>query len=110
MAKAPNTRKWSAVELSDPTGRTAEITVGGEVEVTATNYVPKLSLHKPQGINPRVLMLDLTIENDRGFGGQVMMYKPVVNTQPTGGRDYDEVSILFDGAIIERIKVDHPMS
>ena len=61
MAGAPNTRNWKANEIPDFAGRTYRLVVSGDVEVTATNRVPKLSEHRPQGINPRILLLDLRI-------------------------------------------------
>lgn len=105
---APRTRNWKANELPDFAGGRYHIEVSGEVETTATNLVPKLSYHAPQGFNPRILMLDLTIEKHGDVGGQVVMFRPVSLRRPSRGDDYDEVDILFDGAIIERIKVGHP--
>jgi hypothetical protein len=105
---APNTRNWSANELSDFVGRHYHIEVNGEVETSATNYSPKLAEHVPQGINPRVLLLDLTIVKTAEFGGQIVEYHKVAFEHPTSGHQYDEVDILFDGEIIERIKVAHP--
>ena len=105
---APYTRNWSANELSDLVGRNYHIEVKGEVETRASNLVPKLRLHTPQGFNPRILMLDLTIETDGELGGQVVMLRKAAYTRPTSGNAYDEVDILFEGQIIERIKVGHP--
>ena len=70
--------------------------------------VPKLRSHSSQGFNPRILLLDLTIESDGELGGQVVMLRKAEYTRPTSGKAYDEVDILFEGAIIERIKVGHP--
>jgi hypothetical protein len=105
---APHTRNWSANELSDLIGRNYHVEVKGEVETGATNLAPKLRLHTPPGFNPRILMLDLTIESEGGFGGQVVMFRKAEYTRPTSGNAYDEVDILFEGQIIERIKVGHP--
>jgi hypothetical protein len=89
-------------------GRNYHIEVNGEVEVSATNLTPKLTVQAPQGSNPRVLMLDLTIESGGGLGGPIMIYKKVEYTRPTSGNQYDEVDIMFDGQIIQRIEVGHP--
>jgi hypothetical protein len=105
---APYTRNWSANELPDFAGRRYHVEVKGEVETSATNLVPKLTEHVPQGINARILLLDLTIEQDGAFGGQVVMLRKAEYTRPTSGNAYDEADILFDGAVIERIKVGHP--
>ncbi len=57
----------------------------------------------PQGINPRILLLDLTIVKTAEFGGQIVEYHKATYEHPTSGHQYDEVDILFDGEIIERI-------
>jgi hypothetical protein len=103
----PNTRNWVANELPDFAGRNYHIEVTGQVEVGATNETPVLRMHTPQGINERILMLDLSIVS-AGMGGQIMIWKEARFTRPTSGHQYDEADILFDGRIIERIKVEHP--
>ena len=103
----PNTRNWIANELPDFAGRNYHIEVTGQVEVGATNETPVLRMHSPQGFNPRILLLDLSIVSE-GMGGQIMIWKEARFTRPTSGNQYDEVDILFDGRIIERIKVEHP--
>lgn len=107
-AAAPNTRSWKAVEMPDFAGRNYHLTVTGEVEVSATNLMPKLDEHSPQGFNPRILLLDLTIVSAGGLGGPIMIYKPARYARPTTGNQYAEVDILFEGNVIERIAVDHP--
>lgn len=105
---APYTRNWSANELSDLVGRHYHVEVKGEVETSATNLLPKLTFRAPQGVNPRILLLDLTIESEGGLGGQVVLLRKADYTRPTSGNAYDEVDILFEGEIIERIEVGHP--
>ena len=105
---APNTRNWKADEKPDFVGRNYHLTVTGEVEVSATNLMPKLDEHTPQGINPRILLLDLTIVSTGGLGGPIMIYKPARYARPTTGNQYDEADILFEGKVIERIAVGHP--
>jgi hypothetical protein len=105
---APNTRNWSANELSDFAGGHYHIEVNGEVQTSATNYLPKLAEHVPQGFNPRILLLDLTIVKVAEIGGQVVEYHKAAFKHPTSGNQYDEVDILFEGEVIERIKVGHP--
>jgi hypothetical protein len=105
---APNTRNWSAKELPDFAGHRYHIEVNGEVETLATNFSPRLAEHVPQGINPRILLLDLTIVKTAEFGGQIVEFHKVAFEHQTSGLQYDEVDILFEGEIIQRIKVDHP--
>lgn len=105
---APNTRSWKAVEMPDFAGRNYHLTVTGEVEVSATNLMPKLDERTPQGFNPRILLLDLAIVSTGGLGGPIMIYKPARYARPATGNQYAEVDILFEGKVIERIAVDHP--
>ena len=101
---------WQASRTPETTGRLYRLVVTGDVQVTATNYTPKLAEHRPQGINPRILLLDLTIVRTGGFGGQIVFYKHVMFTKRTSGNAYDEVDILYRGKVIQRIKVGHPKS
>jgi hypothetical protein len=110
MAGAPNTRNWKANEIPDFIGRIYRLVVTGDVEVTSTNLEPRLSVHSPQGINPRILLLDLKIVSAGGFGGQIVFYKHVMFQKVTSGNSFSEVDILFGGKIIQRIKVGHPKS
>src|SRR4029077_6946324 len=110
MAGAPNTRNWKANEIPDFAGRRYLLVVSGDVQVTATNLTPKLTVHVPQGINPRILLLDLTIVSSGGIGAPIVFYKSVHYQRVTSGRQYDEVDILFNDKIIKRIKVGHPKS
>jgi len=110
MASAPKTRNWKANEIPDFVGRVYRLHVTGDVQVTATNRDPVLSVHTPQGINPRILLLDLKIVSRGGFGGQIVFYKQATFMRPTSGDQYDEVDILWEGRIIARIRVGHPKS
>jgi len=105
---APKTRNWSANELPDFAGHRYHLKVHGEVETSATNYAPKLTEHIPQGFNARILLLDLTIVKTAEVGGQVVAFRSADYDRPTNGHQYDEVDILFEGNVIERIKVNHP--
>lgn len=107
---APQTRNWKANEIPDFAGRIYRLVVTGDVQVTATNLDPVLSMHTPQGFNPRILLLDLKIVSRGGFGGQIVFYKHTMFTHRTSGHQYDEVDILWQGRIIKRIKVGHPKS
>jgi hypothetical protein len=105
---APQTRNWKANEIPDFAGRTYRLVVTGDVQVTATNLDPVLSEHRPQGFNPRILLLDLKIVSRGGFGGQIVFFKHTMFTKRTSGHAYDEVDILWQGRIIRRIRVGHP--
>jgi hypothetical protein len=104
---APYTANWSAEEGPGPAGG-HHIEVTGEVETRESNLLPKLRSHAPQGVNPRVLLLDLTIEPEGGLGGPVVLLHKAEYRQASSGRAYDEVAVLFEGEVIARIAVGHP--
>jgi len=106
----PNSKNWEAIEVSDLTGRSATLTVTGEVEIIGTGTTAKLTEHVPQGINPAILLLDLDIHSPGGIQGQIALYVPVKYQKKTSGRQYQEVDILYQGAIIQHVKVIHPLS
>jgi len=112
MARAapPPTRNWKANEIPDLLGRSYLLAVTGDVQVTATNLTPRLTVHRPQGFNPRILLLDLKIVTTGRFGGQIVFFKHVGYTKRSSGSQYDEVDILYRGRIIKRIRVGHPKS
>ncbi len=103
MPEGPTARNWKANEIPDFAGRRYLLVVTGEVQVTATNQTSKLTEHVPQGLNPRILLLDLSIVSSSGFGGQIVSSKSVQYEKATSGNQYDEVGILFGGKIIQRI-------
>ncbi len=110
MAGAPNTRNWKALEITDFIGRNSDLVVVGEVQVTATNQVPKLSMHVPQGINPSILLLDLKIVKVGPIGGQIVFYRQTVYAKRIKPGQYKEVDILYAGKIIKRIRVQRILS
>jgi len=107
---APRTRKWSANELLDFVHHRYHLKVTGEVETPATNLLPKLTEHVPQGFNPRIFLLDLTIVKTAEIGAPLEAFRNATYDRPTTGNEFDEVDILFDGQSIEHIKVGHPKS
>ncbi|HMK69501.1 MAG TPA: hypothetical protein VK442_00870 [Xanthobacteraceae bacterium] len=105
---APNTRNWKAVEMPDFIGRNYKLTVTGEVEIIGTGTTAKLVAHQPQGFNPAILLLDLDIHSPGGIQGQIARFVKVSYQEPTSGHQFTQVDILFEGAIIARVAVEHP--
>ena len=70
---APKTRKWRAWLNLQP-GSENQLHVTGDVEVSATNKEPVLRRAQPQGINPKILILDLSIR-ELGIGEQVITWR-----------------------------------
>jgi hypothetical protein len=108
--EAPDTRDWKALEMTDLIGRNGRIAVTGEVAFSGTGTTDSLVLHEPQGTNPTILLLDLKVTNSGGIQGHIAGWHTVSYEQKTSGHQYQEVDILYDGKIIERIKVEHPLT
>ncbi len=108
MAEAPNTRNWKAMELPDFVGRNYHIEVSGEVALAGTGTTAKLTKRQPQGFNPAILLLDLEINTTGGIQGHIVRWAKVAYQEKTDGSQYDEADILYEGKIIEQIKVEHP--
>ena len=77
----------------------------GKVETSNTNQTPRLSEHVPQGINPKILLLDLTITT-KDAGNPVMGWRELRFEKPITRDQYSNVDILWDGDIIEHLKVE----
>jgi hypothetical protein len=102
--------KWKALEMPDTLGGGKyHLQVDGEVETTASNMIGKLHDRKPQGTNPRILLLDLTIESTGKMGQQTVALRPIEQyRKPTNGRAYDLVEIFYKDKQLARIEVEHP--
>ena len=101
----PNTRNWSAWIDLQPPGPPA-LHVIGEVEVSASNKRPVLREASPQGINPEILLLDLSIQDTGGIGTPAFEYKEVrFDKSPVRARQYSTVQIRWEGNDIESVNV-----
>jgi len=94
----PNSRNWKAVEQPDLGGGSYHVRITGEVEAET----PSLHVRVPQGLDPRILMLDLS-KVDNGPD-----YQQVELRQPSEVHAYDQVDIFFLGQEVSRITVEQP--
>jgi hypothetical protein len=100
---APNTRNWTARENKQPP-KSLVLRVGGSVEVSSTNKVPKLTESAER--NPKHLGLTLTIEDTGEPGNDVMCWKPAGFSKNVASADqYDGVTIRWDSGAIAEIPV-----
>jgi hypothetical protein len=109
MAGRVATRDWEALEMADMIGQTGQITVTGEVELTDTGTTAELK-ERPPGINPRILLLDLVIHRPGGIQGHIAWFETLTFKKKSSGNAYDEVDILYAGEIVQRVKVEHPLT
>jgi hypothetical protein len=109
MAGSAATRDWEALEMADMIGQNGQITVTGEVELTDTGTTAELKERAP-GINPKLLLLDLVIHRPGGIQGHIAWFETLTFKKKSLGSEYDEVDILYGGEIIQRVKVEHPLT
>jgi hypothetical protein len=107
MAKpAPKTKEWKAWQDLQPTpSKTPKLIVTGKVETSNSNQTPRLNQHAPQGINPKILLLDLTIAAS-GAGNAVMGWREVRFETGIVKDQYSSVDILWDGERIGHAEVE----
>lgn len=103
-SKAPTTKGWEAWLNKMPMSPHS-ILVTGQVETTAGNMTPELAKASPQGINPNILLLDLSLKTSSGVGTAVMGFKQARFDEKPAAADYTEVHIRYEGAVIEKITV-----
>jgi hypothetical protein len=105
---APATSNWKAVEDRQPPGVTLRVT--GTVTTSNSNQVPHLTKANPQGINPAILLLDLSITTSGNPGGAVMGKQDVEYREEIKAGQYTSVDVRYDGkgiARIDQIEVVH---
>ena len=110
MAGSVFTRDWEAFEIADMIAQHGQITVTGEVELTDTGSTAELKEHTPPSTNPKILLLDLVIHRQGGIQGHIDWFDKLTFKKKLSGDAYDEVDILYGGEIVQRVKVEHPLT
>jgi len=101
--KGTQTRDWySWNDLRPPLPDYFHLT--GEVYVANPGVDPLLVTAEPQGINPRVLLLDLYLCQKSGIWPQVLVWKPV-RFEKKISEGYEQVVIRCDGADVASVEV-----
>jgi hypothetical protein len=110
LAGGAVTRDWEALAMTDLIGEGGQITVTGEVELTASGPTAELKERLPPEADPRVLSLDLVIHRHGGPEGHAGWFERLTFKKKSLDQAYEEVAILYGGAIIQRVKVEHPLT
>jgi hypothetical protein len=103
------TGEWAAWENRMPGGPRA-LHVTGEVVVRHAGYDCTLAPAEPQGFNPAILMLELTVEEKPGMHAQAIQTRGVRFDLEGYVGGYTAISILHEGEVIadiERIPVTY---
>jgi hypothetical protein len=101
---APSTQNWKAWQNLQPVGK-PKLIVTGQVQTSNSNQTPNLAEHVPQGINPKILLLDLTITTS-GIGNTVMSWRDVRFEREIAKDQYTSVDILWAGQVVKQITVE----
>jgi hypothetical protein len=104
------TRDWEALAMTDLIGEGGQITVTGEVELTASGPTAELKEHLPPETNPRILLLDLVIHRHGGAEGHAGWFERLIFKKKSPDQAYEEVAILYAGTVIQRVEVEHPLT
>ena len=103
--KETRTRHWYAwLDLTPPTPDHLRVT--GEVFVANPGVEARLVPHEPQGINPRILMLDLLLCQKPGIWPQHFVWTRAKFKRTGRNLRYDQVDILCGDQIIASIPVE----
>jgi hypothetical protein len=102
---APTTKNWKAWQDLQPGPGKPKLIVTGQVELGNTNETPHLKETVPQGINPKILLLDLTITSS-GIGNPVVHWKEVRFEKKIEKDQYSSVDIMFNGNSVAQAKVE----
>jgi hypothetical protein len=97
----PDTSNWKAVEDRQPPGVRLKVT--GTVTTTRSNQEPQLTKAVPQGINPAMLLLDLSIETSGNVGSDVMGKRDVEYEEEIKAGQYTSIHIRFASKGIKTI-------
>ena len=81
--------------------------VTGWVLVANPGIEPVLTRREPQGFNPSIIMLDLTLEQRPGVWPMVMTWKQVRYDEVPSIMNYSQADIHLNGQSIALIKVEN---
>jgi len=87
--------EWTATHDRMP-GRTPTLRVDGCCCFNEDGWQAELRDHEPQGINPRIMMIDLVVTPPDGSVPEVLTEVPVQWEQETGS-EYDQVHVVVVG-------------
>ena len=103
--KGVQTENWYAwFDIMPP--HPARLHVIGDVQVWNPGVLAVLKRHEPQGINPRILMLDLTLVQIPGYWPQIVTTAHARYDEQADSGAYTSVSVLCEGDMIADIPVE----
>ena len=95
MAVSPLNNAFEAVMDRQP-GTEPKLQVTGEVEIPTTGWALSLKRAHPQGVNSRILVLDLIAHRPYGPAGDIVLKSEVQYNEQPAKASYDEVTIRYE--------------
>ena len=102
---APNSKEWEAFENSMPVGDVT-LMVTGKVETTNGRIIGVLTDREPQGFNPAILMLDLSLCEIAEDGTADVAFRPTKTyRKPVERGAIKTVQIMWAGRTVAEVPV-----
>ena len=101
---ARNSKKWSAIEDTGFAGHNRKLAVTGEVATHSGAERAVLVRAEPQGFNPSILILDLSIESD-GVGTAVEGWTKAVYEEAVSHGEFKQVQIRGEVEVLIDVEV-----
>jgi hypothetical protein len=73
-----------------------KLIVTGELEVPTSAWEALMLLKQPQGLNPKILLLEVHAQAPTGHVSQIAQKIPLRYEQPASPDAYKQVTILYD--------------
>ena len=105
---ARESKNWKAIESTDFGGGNRTINVTGDVQTFKSNEKLSLTRAEPQGINPQILLLNLTVSGE-GIGSDVLGWQHVEYSEAIAPHQFTDVTIQGDIDAIT-VKVEEVIS
>jgi hypothetical protein len=100
-----DTKDWNAWENNMGPGP-VRLQATGEVKTPSAHKLPRLTRAKPQGINPKILILNLTVEETGKGGDEHVDFRRAYYEEPCEPKQFTEVQINWEGSVLQMITVE----
>jgi hypothetical protein len=106
MAESTSSSNWAAWVNHQPPGPEA-LHIQGIVDAPHPGHTATLTPAIPPGINPDILLMNLTLKALPGIWIQVITSIPVIYVDHKYSGKYKSVNIIHDGNLIAAIDILH---
>jgi len=100
------TRDWYAWNNKMPP-KPDDFHIVGEVQVANPGIDVAIIPRVPQGINPKIFLVDLMLRQQPGIWAQVLTWKQVRYDKVMVNSDYESVNVFCGGEVVADVNVDN---